>query len=77
MKQDTISKTYRIKIVSVKKIENFAKNQSISQSKAMDTLINMATHWLEEKQLEKELDEMSNNEKWMQKNLDWSEINLN
>lgn len=77
MPKNTISKTYRIKNISIKRIEDFAKTQNISQGKAIEKLIDMAIRYLEEKQLEKELNELSNDKKWTEENFEWAELDLN
>ena len=77
MKQKTISRTYRIKTISVKQIEKFAKTKKISQGKAIEKLIQTAMRYFEEKQLEKELDEISNDEAWMKTNTQWADLDLN
>lgn len=76
MKEATIPKTFRIKVISVQKIEDFAKSKSISQGKAIDTLVDLATRYLEEKQLDKELDEISKDHRLMKEDLEWSELDL-
>ncbi|MBD3330117.1 hypothetical protein GF354_01145 [Candidatus Peregrinibacteria bacterium] len=77
MKGNTVSKTFRINLISIKKIEDFAKSKNISQGKAIEKLINLADRYLQEKQLDKELNDLSNNENWMNENAEWSELDLN
>ncbi len=77
MYQDTISKTYRVKVLTVKKIENFAKHKKITQSKAISDLVEMALRYNEEKQLDQELNDLSQDKKWLDKNNEWAKLNLN
>ena len=76
MINQTVSKTYRVPIVTVEKIEAFAMNQKLNQSKAIHLLIDIAMRSIEERQLERELDDLSKDTHWLTENETWAEHNL-
>lgn len=76
MKEQTISKTFRVIPESIIIINTFAKEQDLGLSEALNKLIHIAEKYLKERQLEEELDELTKDKQWMKINREWAEMKL-
>ena len=72
-----VTKSFRVVPKTTEAISHYANKQRVSMSKALEILIQLGNYYLEEQQLEKELDELSGNKKWMKCNEDWAMLSLN
>lgn len=71
-----MSKTYRVGKNTVEKIKDFAEKLGVTQSEAIDRLIDAAFTYIDEKKLESELDALSNDQEWLKESVDWAEHDL-
>ena len=76
MKSQAVSKTFRLLPASIQIVVEFAREQQLSLSDSINRLLKMARGHLNEKQLEKELLELSQDKKWMKENEEWAELDL-
>jgi uncharacterized protein YeeX (DUF496 family) len=72
----TISKTFRLLPEDIKAITVFSRQRKLSLSRSVQEMIAMAKKYRRQQQLETELQDLSEDKKWLRDNKAWADLDL-